>query len=424
MQMKAAKFRAAGLRAVAAAAALAIVACDTEVSNPGPVQEPFLETAAAQSAVVQGMGRSLAQAINWLAYTGAAVTREVHPSGSTGSFGITVQWQRGELDPQDDGLDTHWEQAQRARWFAEDGIARMERVAKDSTRLLAQSYLYAGYANRLLGEHMCQAVIDGGGLEAHTVFFDRALGWFNKAEQAGTGDVRTAAIAGRASVYVNQGKWAEADADAKKVATSFRYAIPYFDVGSEAQRNRIQWASANQPYRAHTQWNTVYEAYFKSTNDPRVKWRTTTQTGDAAIDCCGRVPWWPQEKHATPAAAINLSSGAEMRLIEAENLLRGGNWQQAMVLINGLRTAAGVAPWTTTSLEQAWTQLKRERGIVLWLEGRRMADMRRWKAANTPGAHDPLELPSGSAQTGSHLVKQDLCFPVSKSERDTNSKIS
>jgi hypothetical protein len=57
---------------------------------------------------------------------------------------------------------------------------------------------------------------------------------------------------------------------------------------------------------------------------------------------------------------------------------------------------------------------------VLWLEARRLGDLRRWQAANTPGDLDPLEMPSGDGATGSHLVQQDLCFPVPRSERDTN----
>jgi hypothetical protein len=63
--------------------------------------------------------------------------------------------------------------------------------------------------------------------------------------------------------------------------------------------------------------------------------------------------------------------------------------------------------------------LKRERGIELWLEARRLGDMRRWKAAGAaaPGALDPLE---SVGPATSHLTSQDLCFPISRSERQTN----
>jgi hypothetical protein len=105
-----------------------------------------------------------------------------------------------------------------------------------------------------------------------------------------------------------------------------------------------------------------------------------------------------------------------MRLIEAEALLRGGDWPGAMNLINQVRTHAGAPTITATDQTDAWRLLKRERGIELWLEARRLGDRRRWAAANTPGALDPLEVPG----TASHLARQDLCFPIALSERETN----
>jgi hypothetical protein len=103
-----------------------VAACDTKVSNPGPVQDEFLNDRNAAAAMVNGAGRALAQGMNWISYTGAAVAREIHPAGSTGSFGITTRWQTGELNGDDVDLDTHWEQAQRARWLAEETLRRLE----------------------------------------------------------------------------------------------------------------------------------------------------------------------------------------------------------------------------------------------------------------------------------------------------------
>ena len=77
------------------------VSCDTKVSNPGPVNDVFLNDRSAALAMVNGAGRALAQGINWISYTGAAVSREIHPAGSTGSFGITQRWQNGDLTTED-----------------------------------------------------------------------------------------------------------------------------------------------------------------------------------------------------------------------------------------------------------------------------------------------------------------------------------
>src|SRR5688572_28196774 len=121
------------VRAALGACGVALLAgvtasCGTEVTNPGPVQDKFLEDRNAATAMVNGSGRALSAGINWISYTGAAVTREIHPAGSTGSFGITNRWQSGELNPDDVDLDDHWEEASRARWLAEETVRRLVEV--------------------------------------------------------------------------------------------------------------------------------------------------------------------------------------------------------------------------------------------------------------------------------------------------------
>jgi len=414
------------------------VSCDTKVSNPGPVQDVFLNDRSAALAMVNGAGRALAQGINWIGYTGAAVSREVHPAGSTGSFGISQRWQTGDLTSDDDDISVHWEQAQRARWVAEETLRRMEAAGPPpSTAPAAQrtaynnqlqlAFLYAGFSNRLLGENMCDGVIDGSGILPNATYFTRAESLFTKAIAVTGGTPATiatqtqAAYAGRAAVRVHLNKWTEAVGDAGQVPIAFVYNMPYFNIGNDDQRNRIAYAVLNTPYRAHTQWNTWHDAYRKATNDPRVPITITALTGDAAIECCGRVAFWPQAKHPLSQSPIRLASGREMRLIEAEAKLRNGDFAGAITSINLVRANAStstitVAPVTAANITDAWTLLKRERGIELWLEARRLGDLRRWKAANTPGALDPLE----SIGAAAHLTKQDLCFPIGRSERQTN----
>jgi len=408
------------------------VACDTNVSNPGPVADEFLNDRNAAAAMVSGAGRALSQGMNWIGYTGAAVAREIHPAGSTGSFGISNRWQNGELGSDDSDLDTHWEQAQRARWVAEEAVRRLEAAGPPPTgslqtpaayyNALQLAYVYAGYANRLLGENMCDAVIDGSGKLPNSTFFTRAESLFTKAIAVTGGTAATiatqaqAAYAGRAQVRVYLAKWTEAVADAGQIAIGFTYNMPYYNIGDDAQRNRIAWSIGNQPYRAHTEWNTWYYDYSQATKDPRVPITITALQGDAAIDCCGKVPFYPEAKMSTSASPIRLASGREMRLIEAEAKLRANDVTGAVTLINTVRTNAGTTGITATTSDEAWRLLKRERGIELWLETRRLGDLRRWKATSTPGALDPLE----SVGTASHLKQQDLCFPISTSEQQTN----
>ena len=427
--------------------------CDTTVTNPGPVNDEFLSDRNAAAAFVAGAGRAVSSGMNWIGYTGAAVTREIHPAGSTGSFGITTLWQQGILSQDDGDLDTHWEQAQRARWVAEEAVRRLEAAGPPPAgslqtpvqyaNLLQLAYLYAGYANRVLGENMCEAVIDSSAALPATIFFTRAESLFTKAIAVTGGTAATiltqsqAAYAGRAAARVFLGNWAGAISDAAQVPIGFVYNMPFYNIGDDAQRNRIFYSSGNtresgSAYRAHTQWGTWYLQYkygsatvFTATtpavvNDPRISIVTSTQPlGDAAIDCCGKVPFFPEAKHASSAAPIRLSSGREMLLIRAEERLRAIDMAGGMTFINQVRTNAGAPTITAVDITDAWRLLKRERGIELWLELRRMGDLRRWAAASTPGALEPLEMVA-TATTGSHLVRQDLCFPISRSERQTN----
>lgn len=413
-----------GLAVVATAALL--TACDVSVINPGRVQEDFLLKAEAQAAIVKGIGRAASEAQNWVGYTGAAITREIHPSGSTGSFGIQVEWQNGELDYET--IDTHWNLSQRARWWGDDGIAKISEAGAENPELLGQAYLWAGYSYRLLGENFCDAVIDGGPRQPRSVYYERAIARFDEARANGSLEVAMAATAARASVKAFLGDWTGAVADASTVPDDFVYHMPYHSTEGTTTHNRIQFASQAEPYKAHTQKFTKYEEYSLSDNnpngDPRVPFRVTDETGDAAVLCCGQVPWWPQTKYPDPGADIPLSKGTEMRLIEAEAMLVAGDWEAALIKINGLREAAGAELAMAANALETWTALKRERGIVLWLEGRRLGDFFRWNRDNTPGERHPLERASGSQTEGSHLVQQDLCFPISRSELETNENLS
>ena len=161
-----------------------------------------------------------------------------------------------------------------------------------------------------------------------SVYYERAVARFDQAASLGSGDMAMAAVAARASVKAFMGDWSGAMSDAAGVPDNFVFHMPYFATEGNATRNRIQFASQAEPYKAHTQRFTKYEDYAMSENnpdgDPRVPYRVTDETGDAAVQCCGQVPWWPQTKYADSGTDIPLSKGTEMRLIEAEGHAGGG----------------------------------------------------------------------------------------------------
>ncbi len=407
-----------------------IAACDFEIINPGPVDDAFLDKVEAHQAIANGALRYVSGGLADLAYTTSAITRELFPAGSTSSFGISNFQQRGHLDYDDEHIGGPWTDWQRARYIGESGFARMGESHEGGTagyEPAVDAALWAAEANRLLGENFCESAIDGSAIIPRTEQLERAEEWFTTTIEAAGSNAKlatqkTAAYAGRASVRVHLGDWAGALADAAQVPTSFVFYAPY-EEEQQSFYNRTYYAGANEPYRAVTTWNTLYEDYYTTTQDPRTPWIDTGMLGDAAVQMVGnkRVPFYQQQKYDQRGSDIRLSSGYEMRLLEAEKMLMDNNYTGAMAILNARRTELSLAPLAPTNITEAWTMFKRERGTELWLEGRRLADLYRWKATNTPGELHELERAGSPA---SYLdADQDLCYPISEFERQSNPNI-
>ncbi|MBI4539133.1 MAG: RagB/SusD family nutrient uptake outer membrane protein [Gemmatimonadetes bacterium] len=408
-------------------ALLGTVACDFEVSNPGPIQDAVLNDPASFPAINKGMQRDLTSALSEISYRGGAVARELFPAGTTGSCGITANAQFGHLLPNES--NDYWDRAQRARWVGEDGVRRMTQVlgnAAASSKELAQGHLWAGYANRLLGDNMLEAVFDGGPAQPNIEYWKRAESHFTKALEiaraAKVAAIEHAAMAGRASARVWLRDWKGAADDAALVPKAFAYLLPFYELGVSESRNRVfECAAEIGIYQAHTQWNTWYAEYYDATKDPRTPYRVSGRRGNIAVVCCGYIPWNPQTKYTSVESPVKLSNWRETELIRAEAALAlTQDWQAAMAIINAVRASVGVPPWKANSLTDAWTYLKRERGIELWLEARRLGDLRRWIQNGTSGALHPLE----SDPAAAFLDKdRSLGFPIAESETFTNANL-
>ncbi|WP_411281729.1 RagB/SusD family nutrient uptake outer membrane protein [Gemmatimonas sp.] len=399
-------------------------ACDLSVSNPGPTQDAFLADSLSLTAQVAGVGYTLGDGMNYVVLHSAVATRELFPTGQSGQFGVEPRNWVGQLVTEEQG--TPWNLVSRARWLGDQAVARLQTVLGPTAFAkhpqAAQALIWRGFTYRVLGEAMCVSIINGGPATPARDNLVRAESTFTAAITVATAANNTtlinAAYAGRAQVRVALADWAGAVSDAGRVPTSFSYKMPYYANVDEFGYNRTMWSSTAQSfYKATSAWNTWYAQYFDETRDPRVPYTLTALKGSGAFPPVGAVNWWPQAKYVTNTAGVNLTSGREARLIEAEAALRSGNVVGAMTLIDANRASAGASVAARpATLADAWTLLKRERGIELWLEGRRLADLRRWAATSTPGSLDPKEVPGAA----SYLEAQSSCFPVSRQEIDTN----
>jgi starch-binding outer membrane protein, SusD/RagB family len=421
-------------RAMALAALATLAGCD--VTNPGPVQDEFLDLAPAHQALVNGAGARFVQAHGYIINHSSFAARELFPTGNCcGNPNQTPLQQAGRLIPEQSA--TYWQNGHQSRWIAEDAVRRFTALGagKVNASVFAEAYLWAGYANRLLGENMCDAVFDGGPKEANSKYFERAQAAFTNAiNTAPTGNIKTAAYAGRASVRVWLKDWAGAVSDAQQVPLAFVYTA-VTDPSNQSTQNNVYWNNANSPYRSYSSYATWHLTYADATGDPRVLIgrNSAIPYGNATLTGYGLVPWTFQQKYSATNSPFRLSTGREMVLVRAEAALTGNDLAGAMTLINSLRTTLisrttnqPLAAWTAATLADGWTALKRERNIEFWLEARRMGDLRRWDANKTPGTVDwPKfeDVVRADGLNGGSLFKENPpsnCFPIPIEEIDTN----
>jgi hypothetical protein len=375
--------------------AATVLAGACEVINPGPVGDEFIDLPASQQGLINGSWERMNRLIGWNAYRDGLPAREIFPGGQTGNYGHSVSRQAGNMGDWDEAGpqgNTSYNNGQQARWIAEEAVRRFEARGDVDAEVMASALIAAGYANRVNGDVYCWGVIDSGPLLEGSEYWQRAVGHFTSAIAIATESASIdAAHAGRAQARLALEDWAGALADAQQVPTDF---VLHVRMGgtSRANGNQVFFGQAGQPYRGWTVRFTFYDTYYTETGDPRTPWREYPQVTDrgcvGALQGYGGVPCTQAWKYQSDEDDIRIASGAEMRLIEAEAMLRmnPGNWAAAMQIINDNRTShvseftkEPLEPWAASSLDDAWTYLMRERGIEFWLEGRRFTDMRRWE---------------------------------------------
>lgn len=399
---------------VAIAATTATAGCNYfDVSNPGPLADDALNVPTAMPGLVTGMAYDLSRAYDAVTQGVSVMSDDLYHGGSYGpGEGL---WNRGIIRPED--INGHWGAMHRSRWVAEQGIDRMKTVLGsgfDTSPLAARANIYAGLSNRLLGELTCNAVLDGGPSQDYKVQFQRAEAQFSEAIRiAGslTGAIRDSllrvAYGGRASVRAWQGNWTAAVADAQNVPTAYVFVAP-FSTNTANENNDLVFETTTRSEF------TVFNTYWATVRDPRVPWDTVrTTAGGLAVGQDGRTTFFRQRKYVNLGSDIPMVKGTEMLLLRAEAALRNSDVAGAVALLNQARafyhtTATPLPPLTgITTVAQAWPVLHRERGATLWLEARRLWDLRRWNAETGPAKHPFLDA-------------RDKCIPISLNETQSN----
>ncbi|HEU5207942.1 MAG TPA: RagB/SusD family nutrient uptake outer membrane protein [Longimicrobiales bacterium] len=424
-------------------AVVALGACSLDVDNPTMIEDADLDNPDAVPAIAAGVAGDFAYAAvvpggGGVYVAGAMLTDElVHVGTWVGLRGLSDGQSRNDwVESQ-----SRWSEPSQARWVAEKAIDRISALVEDpqTNEYVAQVTHWAGHANRLMGDAFCEAVIDGGDLQPYTVYYDRAATYFTDAigitAAAGLEDYRLSAIGGRAHVRMMQGDWAGAVADAAEIPTDFVF-YQVHSTNSGRENNDMYWWGYLRS--EGSVWGTPFAEWGVNLSDPGAGGDPRVQyddSGDTGGD--GRRPFYRQRKYRSYDDDIALVSGTEMRLLEAEALLHAGSIGPAMDRINEVRQyhnatdGYSLPDLTAATIEEAWEILMRERGIELWLQGKRLPDVRRWMVS--PG-YVPFEVVRAEARgqpasadpwvnvLDAQVITErgDLCLPVSKDEIDAN----
>jgi starch-binding outer membrane protein, SusD/RagB family len=382
------RFRTGAIGAVLAGS-LALWACDLGVTNPALIEETDLLVPGAVPSIVNGARYTFNNAISQTGAGGVFSVSAVLTDELThvGSWVPPREISNGEPGNESPENQSHWGQSSRARWQAEDAIAKITPLVDNpnANEWVALAMLYAGFSNRLLGDMFCDAVIDGGELLPHTAFHTRGEGHFTNAiavaQAANRTDYRNAAYAGRAQVRMMLGDWTGAVADAGQVATGFVFVHPMSDNSGSEANGVYEWAALTSGQYSvwatpFAEWGLDVTGTLATEGDPRASFRYRDAMGGGSP----QRPYYFIEKYTSRNDDIAIAKGTEMRLIEAEALLRGGSVGAAVDKINEVRAHHGLANASAATANEAWELLMKERGLELWLEGRRLPDLRRWAA--------------------------------------------
>ena len=414
-------------RRMRAAAAGLVVAVGTsacsdflEVTNAGLIEDEALNTPAFAGALVAGISADFSRAMN----PGLAQYASVMAFEMTGGLSDQGEHIIGYLDSDVVDRQGTWDVMQRARWVASAGVTRLKESLGSnyaSSSFAARANLFAGFANRLLGENMCQAVIDGGAAQDRSVHFEIAEAYFTEAAAvagaAGDDDTRFAALGGRASVRAWQGNWSGAATDAAGVPGEFVFEAKYSSAGVNLRMYGEQFTSRYLTMQgsiwldAEDPGGTIFNG-----DDPRMPW-----SKDYLLDDTGFPPptrgggWrtWPQTKYLTRDSDVPVTHGAEMLVLRAEAALRAGDIAGMTSLLNESRALArwggGLDPIPVPASEdEAWDALMFERLATIWLEHRAFWDRARWFEE---GRDDSLQ-------------DRAQCFPIGQKEIDSNPNLN
>jgi hypothetical protein len=374
------------LRGLALLGVATSVACSDflNVEDPGRYTDEALNSPAALNAVANGVEADMqGQYDDFASFHGLLSDELMH----TGTW---VQWDdmdTGKLGPAigtDNGVHSSLIQRITAAKKAQERFATVLADSANRSVVMARMIATEGWVNLLMGMHACESPKEAGGaVVPDTEMYDIAISVLTNAitvaKAANSVEYERFATAGRARANLFANKLDAALADAKTIPDTYVYNAKFSDTGTNnnlsafTYRTRLKAGGLDQ-----RRWATI-DTIAGFMRDPATgeldKRVAVTRAGNGADNV---KKFYAQEKFKNLSDDIAMTSGWEMRLIEAEVYMKKNDFTNALAMINKVRANAGLAPVTGTTQAQIQTHLLNERFAQLFLEGHRATDIARF----------------------------------------------
>ncbi len=333
------------------------------------------------------------------------------------TYTLYLEFDLGVMDSPSHERDRLYRDMSVARWVGDDMIARLGDLldSPDTDRRMADAHYWAGLSRVVLADHFEEVPIDAGPPNTPAAIYEQSLVYFDRVAQiagaAGDANLQAAAMGSKAralrSLYFERGMQAS-DFDAARQAAEQALATKsdyWLDVGYELP------GSANWAYERLSTGviDHIMDPRFANMIDP-VSGELDPRIQHTALVGIARNSreHYHQLKYPAFGSDIPVSRWQEAGLIAAEAHLVAGNMSGAVDQINLVRAGAGLPAFSSSDADEILTQLKYERQVEFWLEGRRWQDHRYY--GTIPQEWELLQAAKGVNRR----------WPVSAEERDRN----
>ena len=399
---------------LATALVLSTVACSDnflKVTNPNVIDAATVDPVTGASTLAASAQQNFMTAYGWqIMYSswmsGETLVVETFPTRN--EFGIrTVSDNNGNLN------NDVWTPLQLAASSAK--LLLDLKLPTPTTNInIARAATFRGFSILHIATDFCTGTLSSGPEFTTNQMLDSAVYWFTQGMTVGNANgsadgkaLATAALVGRARAYLQKGTLASATADANAVPAGFVYNLPYQD--DLSNRTRL----GNRLWQFTFDRGSIAVAPAYQVGDPRVTYLTPA-TSPPPFDASLAAFMFAQQKYPGFASPIRVASKMEAEYIAAE---ASADPVVELALINRQRLANGQPVYTgPVDAPSVLTELFNQRGLEFYLEGKRLADLRRQPAAtlNVP--------PTGGTyfKPGFPPIGNQTCYPIPRAERDNN----